>query len=521
MSTPYRIGLRPARLYEPTRWHRDHRWGLGLIVGTSLGIALMGFLGPSAVTLSLGPRRGSLLPPWYAPTSWDTNPNPWVAVLGLYVLIAVGAVGLWVASRAVVDGWRPRVERLLGLGAALNLIVSLVPPMTSADVLMYAAYGRLQVLGRDPYEITVGEIFRQQYDPVLSVTERPWQDTPTVYGPLISGSQLLASRLGGENMHDIVFWLQLMSVLPMIGIGLIVVRMARGNALLQTRAALFTLLNPAMIWAVVAQAHNESFAVVLAIAAIACMRRYPVLAGVLIGLAGGAKVNMVLYGIAMVHGYWREPRKLFSMIGGALVPLVLCYVVWEPTALLSASRNTSYVNAASWAGPVFRLLTVWLSWNLSKIIINIVGLLAWAVVAWMLFRLLGWRPVPRLSFGVKPHQDPTTVAIRTATILYVSWLVTTPNSFSWYDLMAWTPLALAAATRLDRLLLWRTTWLSTAFVTGRAIEFAPMVELVGARVRDTLCVAAQVLVVVQIVRWHRGHGQFLAQVRTHGALGVD
>lgn len=511
-----RIGLRPARLYEPEVWHRDHRWGLGLVVVSTLGIVLFGFLGPSAVTLSLGPRS-SPLPPWYAVTGWNTNPNDWVSVIGLYVAISLGAVGMWILTRATLDGWRPRIGRLMALGVGLNTITALVPPMTSADVLMYASYGRLQVLGRDPYEITVGEILRSQYDPVVRWVEAPWVDTPTVYGPIVSGSQLLANYLGGASMHDVVFWLQVLSLLPMIGIGLIVVRMARGNPLLQTRAALFTLVNPAMIWAVVAQAHNESLAVVLAIAAIACMRRWPALAGVLIGLAGGTKVNMVLYGLAMVHGYWRQPKKLAAMVAGAAVPLVLCYVVWQPEALISASRNTTYVNAGAWAGPVFGLLSRHVSWNLAKIIINVIAVVGWAAVAWMLSRLVGQRPLPGVAPGTDPLHDPTTVAIRTSAILYVSWLVTTPNSFSWYDLLAWAPLALAAGSRLDVLVLWRTTWLSLAFVTGRAIDFAPGVALMGARVRDTGCVIAQVLVVVEIVRWYRGHDKWLGEFRARQA----
>ena len=99
-------------------------------------------------------------------------------------------------------------------------------------------------------------------------------------------------------------------------------------------------------------------------------------------------------------------------------------------------------------------------------------------------------------------KDPTSVAVRTAVVLYASWLVTTPNSFSWYDLMAWTPLAVAAASRLDGLMLWRTTWLSAAFVTGRAIPYARGIATLGARIRDTACVTAQVLVLVSIVWWY-------------------
>lgn len=493
-----------AREYEPSSWRSLPSLGIGLIIGSTLGIVGISFFGPSAVTLSLGPRNGSLLPPWYIPSTWGITLPDWVAAILTYLCIGVGAFGMWILLRALAEGWRPVAKKLLFTGIGLQVLVSLVTPLTSADVQMYAAYGRLQVLGSDPYEITVGEIFRTQYDSVLYWTERPWQDTPSVYGPLVSASQVLANRLGGGSMHDIVFWLQVLCLIPMLIIGIIAYRMAAGNQILQARAAIFTVMNPAMIWAVTAQAHNESLAVMFAFAAIAAMRRRPWLAGLLIGLAGGAKVNMVLFGIAILWGYRREPKKLAITVGMAAIPLLICYGIWQPSALISAARNTTYVNSGAWAGPVFGWLSKVMSWNLAKIIINLIAIAGWVVIAWMLFRLLETRPLPGIADQVlDPWRDPTSVAIRTAVVLYASWLVTTPNSFSWYDLMAWTPLALAAASKLDKLLLWRTTWLSAAYVTGRAIPYAYGLTTTGARVRDTACVIAQVLVVVGIVWWYR------------------
>jgi len=493
-----------SRQYEPSSWLSRPVVGLALIIGSTLGIVGVSFFGPSAVTLSLGPRYGSLLPPWYIPSMWNIALDDWAAVMATYACIALGAVGMWILIRALAAGWRPVPKKLLWLGIGLQVSVSLVTPMTSADVMMYAAYGRLQVLGRDPYEITVGEIFRTQFDAVLRWTEHPWQDTPSVYGPIVSASQLLANQLGGTSMHDVVFWLQMMCLVPMLLIGIMAYRMAAGNPLLQSRVAIFTLVNPAMLWAVTAQAHNEALAVMLAFAAIAAMRRWPWLAGLLIGLAGAAKVNMVLFGIAILWGYRREPKKLAVIAAAAAVPLAICYGLWQPSALVSAARNTTYVNAGAWAGPVFGLLThQGLSWNVSKIIINGIAVVGWVVVAAMLFRLLEVRPLPGIADHVlDPMKDPTSVAVRTAVVLYASWLVTTPNSFSWYDLMAWTPLAIAAASKLDGLMLWRTTWLSAAFVTARAIEYAPGIGLIGTRLRDTACVIAQILVLVAIVWWY-------------------
>ncbi|HKF89035.1 MAG TPA: hypothetical protein VKB85_13310, partial [Propionibacteriaceae bacterium] len=196
----------PTTVYRPHQWHRDHRYALAGIVGATALTVLAGWLGPSAVALTLGPRR-SYLPPWYLPAG-ILQPNEWIVSIMIWAAIILGAAGLWIGMNALADGWKPKPRKVFALGTVLSLITITVPPLTSADVLMYAAYGRLQVIGRDPYEITPAEIFRGQFDPVLRWTERPWQDTPSVYGPITSFTQWLANVLGGENMHDIVFWLQ-------------------------------------------------------------------------------------------------------------------------------------------------------------------------------------------------------------------------------------------------------------------------------------------------------------------------
>src|SRR5215210_5456800 len=167
----------PARAakaaYRATVWHRNHRYALLCIVVATALTLLAGFLGPSAVTLSLGPRD-SLLPPWYLPAG-IVKPNEWLVSVLIWTAVIIGAVGLWVAMRALADGWKPKPRRVFGLGVALSLLTITVPPLTSADVVMYAAYGRLQTIGMSPYEITPAAVFRSQFDPVLRWVEQPWQ----------------------------------------------------------------------------------------------------------------------------------------------------------------------------------------------------------------------------------------------------------------------------------------------------------------------------------------------------------
>ena len=486
-------------------WTRNPRLGVALIAASAATTIAVGFAGPSAVALKLG-ERTSWLPPWYLPESAGT-PNEWVAVILLWLGLLAGTLGLWIAWRAVADGWRPDNRRLFGLGVGLSLLTALVLPLTSADVLMYAAYGRLQVLGLDPYDITPAEIFRAEYDPVLIATERPWQDTPSVYGPLASFSQWVAASLGGESMHDIVFWLQLLSVLPFLAIGVIAYRLARADREAQTRAVLFTVLNPLMIWSVVAGAHNEAFTLVFAIVGLWFLRRNPFLAGIGIGLAGTIKVSLVFYGLAMVWGYRREPRKLVLLVIGAVIPIAVAYGLIVPKALLAASRNTGYISAGSWAPPVAGLLSLVMPEWVARSIVGWLGWIGLIAIAWMLSRVLPWQPVPGLAATASPQRDPLTIATRTAAVLTTAWLVTSPYTLSWYDLIAWVPLGLLAASRLESLLMWRGMWLSIAYVTGRSVQFGPELQAVASAIRDGLCSAAQLLVLVLIVRWwwREGH----------------
>jgi alpha-1,6-mannosyltransferase len=491
--------------YRPTRWHRDHRYAVAGIVTATALTWFVGALGPSAVTLTLGPRK-TFLPPWYLPAG-IVRPNEWLVSGLIWAAIAVGAGGLLVGMRALADGWQPHLRRLFALGTGLSLVTITVPPMTSADVLMYAAYGRLQAIGRDPYEITPAEIFRGQYDPVMRWTEQPWTDTPSVYGPITSWTQVLANRLGGDNMHDIVFWLQVFAVVPFIITCAGAVLLAHGDPRRQARATLLTIANPVLIWAVVAGAHNEALSVMFAVLGLMMMRKSPLAAGVGIGLAGCAKLSIGIWGIAMLWAYRREPKKAVLLCLGAVIPMGLAYVLWAPTAFFQVLRNGSYVSVGSWANPVFRFLDLFMTGVAAKIIVGVIAYAGLIVIAWMLSKVVGWTAAPGLVAGADPQRDPLTIALRTALVLSTAWLITSMYTLSWYDLIAWIPLAVLAANKLDRIMLLRIAPLSMAYVPGRAIEVGAALDFTANRVRDTVSPIFQMAVLLAVVLWWRKPGR--------------
>jgi alpha-1,6-mannosyltransferase len=491
----------PQPRYRPGVWHRNHQFALfGIVAATALTL-LAGFLGPSAVTLTLGPRD-SYLPPWYLPAG-VVKPNEWFVSILIWAALLLGAVGLWVGLRAMADGWKPKFKKIFALGTVLSLLTACVPPMTSADVLMYAAYGRLQAIGRDPYDITPAEVFRSQFDPVLRWTERPWQDTPSVYGPITSWTQLVANKFGGENMHDIVFWLQVFSVVPFILACAGVVMLAHGDPRRQGRAALLTIANPLLIWAVVAGAHNEPLAVMFAVAGLLFMRKNPFVAGLGIGLAGCAKVSIGLWGIAMLWAYRREPKKALLLCLGTAVPMGLAYVLWQPTAFTQALRNGGYVSVGSWANPLYRLLDVFMTGVNAKLIVGVISYIGLIVIGWMLYRVVPWTPAPGLEKDADMQRDPLTVALRTALVLSVAWLITSMYTLSWYDLLAWMPLAVLAASKLDKIMLIRGAALSMAYVPGRAIDMGEALDFTATRMRDTVSPIIQMAMVLAVILWWR------------------
>jgi alpha-1,6-mannosyltransferase len=491
----------PIQRYAPSAWHRDHRYALGCIVAATALTLVIGFLGPSAVTLTLGPRA-SVLPPYYLPSGILT-PNEWVVSMAVVVIILLGAVGLFVGLRAIAGGWQPRVKRLFGLGVVLNLVTILVPPLTSADVLIYAGYGRLYVIGRDPYDITIGEVIRSQFDPVMKWVEQPWYDTPSVYGPIMTTVQFAANKLGGENMHDIVFWLQVAAVLPFIAASAIVVRMARGDPARQARATLLSVANPVLIWAVAAGAHNEALAIMFALLGLQFMRTHPFLAGMGIGLAGCTKLSIGLWGLAMLWAYRRDLKKAALLCLGTIIPMSLAYVVWQPTAFGQVLRNGTYVSVGSWANPPYRLLFLFVGESGAKAILGVIAYAGLVIIAWMLSKVMPWTSAPGLPRGHDPRLDPMTIALRASLILSVAWLTTSMYTLAWYDLLAWMPLALMVASKLDRILLLRITLLSLAFVPGRTVDIGPSLTWVATRLHDTVSPIVQVGVLVAIVMWWR------------------
>ncbi|HLM21532.1 MAG TPA: hypothetical protein VK390_08425, partial [Propionibacteriaceae bacterium] len=233
------------------------------------------------------------------------------------------------------------------------------------------------------------------------------------------------------------------------------------------------------------------------------MRKNPFVAGLGIGLAGCAKVSIGLWGIAMLWAYRREPKKALLLCLGTAVPMGLAYVLWQPTAFTQALRNGGYVSVGSWANPLYRLLDLFMTGFHAKFIVGVISYIGLIVIGWMLYRVVPWTPAPGLDKDADMQRDPLTVALRTALVLSVAWLITSMYTLSWYDLLAWMPLAVLAATKLDKIMVIRGTALSMAYVPGRAIDMGEALDFTATRMRDTVSPIIQMAMILAVILWWR------------------
>jgi hypothetical protein len=436
------------------------RVAIGL-VAASVGLLLAaGLLGPSVAQPPLGPRRP------HPPYSLFLQPDPWLVSGMVAAALVLGATAVAFGLHALGRGWAPDPRRLLaGAGVAVAVLM-LVPPMGSADHLSYAAYGRIVVAGDDPY-VEAPERWRGGTDPVAGAVEPPWRWAPSVYGPVATAEQGIASLVGGSSLHTTVLVVMLVNGVAFLATGLLLHRMLRGDRSRQVRAAVLWSLNPLLLYELVVGAHLDTVAVALGVAALAVVRRGidGVLgAGALVGAAVAVKLPLALFGGALVWSLRRSPRGLAALAGGALLVLVPSYLLAGPHVFDQLRRAATYVSLATpWRWALEPLATGVGEDPGRRIITGLAAVVA-VLLALVLFRALPGRDgLARADLE----------AARVACVLTIAWVVAAPYALPWYDALVWAPLALLPATRLDLLLLARTFVLALAYVPGRSVTFLP------------------------------------------------
>ena len=223
-------------------------------------------------------------------------------------------------------------------------------------MLDYAAYGRMVVLGHNPYVMTPHDL-RRQHDPIGLAAPRAWRDDHSAYGPVASAEQAAAAELGGTSAARIAFWLKLWTALAFGAVALALDRLMRGAPARRARAHLLWSLNPLLLWDVVAAGHVDGLAAAFGFFGLVVVgRQQPfargnairaLAAGALVGAAGGTKAPYALFAVGVLWAVSRSLLALTAAAAGALAVLVPYYHEFgQPatTALVSRTNQTTSDN---------------------------------------------------------------------------------------------------------------------------------------------------------------------------------
>jgi hypothetical protein len=456
---------------------------IGISVACTFAVAVAG---PSVMEPALPGRPGQ--PPW----SLNLHPSPYLAIGLTAAGLAAGALGLVLALRAVRRGWSVPARAVLIAGLLAAAALTLVPPFGSSDHLSYAAYGRMLVTGHNPYTTTPAQLAALG-DPVARAVQ-DWRGAPSVYGPLATAIQALASLAGGTSVRLTVFVLGLANLAAFAVIALLLHRMTRPDPARQLRAALLWAANPLLLQVLVAGAHVDGQAVAFGVAAVVVMSpdlagrplTHPLaraaLAGVLVGLGFAVKVTIALTGLglalALGYGWWRR-RGRWRELWPRLAALGAGFAVTAGAALAIGGsallRQTSQASDMVSIGSPWRVIR-------SAIHLAVTGsaatgiVKAGAVALAVLLALLLIRGLAGPGAGHEPGAPADTSRYATvAFALALAWLFAWPYVLPWYDALGWAllPLAIGGTVEgLGWLLLARTTALGFGYLPARQTDAA-------------------------------------------------
>jgi hypothetical protein len=488
----------------------------GLIaIGASVALTFaVAVAGPSVMEPVLPGRSGQ--PPW----ALDAHLSPYLAVALTAAGLAAGTVGLVLVLRAVRGGWSVPARAILVTGLLAAAALTLVPPFGSSDQLSYAAYGRMLVTGHNPYVTTPAQL-AVLGDPVARAVQ-DWFTTPSVYGPLATGIEGLASLIGGTSARLTVFVLGLVNLAAFAGIALLLHRMTRGDQPRQLRAALLWTANPLLLMLLVAGAHVDGQAAFFGVAAVAVMfgpwprgvrgggqpprdRGDPggssprasraAVAGVLVGLGFAVKVSDVLVGLGLaialiiwLRPAWRRLLPVLAALGAGFAAAAGAALAIGGSAMLrQLSRESDMVSIGSPWRVIRTVIHLAVTGTAATDIVKFGATALAVVLAVLLTRGLpgvlpgrdrdpGQGSSPEITGAGYPAAGASVVFA-----LVLAWLFAWPYVLPWYDALAWAllplvPLASAAGAGVVEgicwLLLARTAALGFGYLPARQTDAA-------------------------------------------------
>jgi len=433
---------------------------------------------------------------------------PWMAVL-------LSATGLAAGLIAIRRGWRPSHKRLIAGSVLAVLALMVIPPVSAIDDLeYYGVYGRVALLGHNPY-VAGSQEWLPAGDPIATSIDQFPQLFPipaSGYGPAATASEEAAVAIAGDSPARILFWLKVWNALAYLAMVLVLDRLTRSDPARRVRAHLLWSVNPLMLFLLMADGHNDALSTALGATALFAMRNSKVsralLAGAMLVLAATVKATYTMFGVGVVWAARRSPRSLAALAAGGVAVLIpFCLINGWSTL----TATTSSVVSGTPTNLLWHDLARVVSHGHAGAAMNVIGLLASGGLALILL----WR---------LPQGPPGLPGVREALALMLAFLFASPYLQAWYDAMLFSLLAVIAASRLDWVVLGQATALSIYSV----IYFYPLhhpsvlqqLERYSSSVPYTLGLVASVAVLLWLC-WTRNWGQVAMEERVPGTTVAE
>jgi len=436
-------------------------------------------------------------PVWFVQVHLATSLRPilpWIAVL-------LSATGLAAGLISIRQGWRPNPKHLIAGSVIAVSALTVIPPVSAIDSLeYYAVYGRVALLGHNPYEAG-SEKWLPPGDPIATSLDqfpRLFPLPSSGYGPTATATEEAAAALAGDSPARILFWLKVWNAVAYLALVLVLDRLMRSDPARRVRVHLLWSVNPLMLFLLMADGHNDALGTALGASALFAMRKSRLSrafwAGVLLVLATTVKATYVMFGVGVAWAARRSPRSLAAVAAGAVAVLIpFCLINGWSTL----KATTSSVVSGTPSNLLWHDLARVVSHGHAGAVTNVIGLLASGALAIVLL----WR---------LPQGPADLPGVREALALILAFLFVSPYLQAWYDAMLFSLLAVITASRLDWVVLAQATALSIYSV----IYFYPthhptlweLFERYGTDVPYTLILVGSVVALLWLC-WTRNWGQ--------------
>jgi hypothetical protein len=434
----------------PSRATRALTWLAAAGIGGSILIMVAASAARHSVPVPLLPRPAGPLPV-ELPLSL---PEPLVT-FGLWTAAVLGSGGVFAGLAAVARGARYPAWLLIVAALAAVAVLAVLPPAGSTDTVSYATYGRMALLGHDPYVMTPDQL-HQLGDPIGQLSHLTWHHDPSLYGPLATAEQWAAAALGRTSAVRIVLWLKLANAAAYAGVVFGLDRLLRADPARRARAHLLWSVNPLVLWALMAGGHLDVLAAAASLAGLTMVRAdgpgarpaRGLAAGMLVGVAADVMLTYLLLALALAWALRASPARLAAALAGTCATVVPAYLAIGSAIFRSLDARQGKVGADTF----YQLFSRSFRYALPPSMTIAVDLAFVALAVLVLLRL--------------PDAVPGMPAVQPALAISIAWLFLWYYQLPWYDVMAIGLLAVFPASRLDWAVLGQLTAGTLALMPG-------------------------------------------------------